>query len=366
MPSRPLSALLLAAACQSPVASETSFGGQGDSTTTTGTSAASSTTTAPDDTTSTSTGTSASPPHGSSTTADSTDTLPAVFDLGTDHDLGSPAPAGCQGKVDLLFVIARMGTLAPNLQSRLIAAFPHFMGALKQRFSDFDPHIMVIDGDEGWGFDDCNEECTPDGCEYDPSYPCDKLDLVTWCDRAIGAGTVFNAGGDASNKPCNISSGKRFLTRDQPEMNATFACIAQVGVSGYARLGDALMYASTSQLSGPGGCNDKFFREDALLMVIFVGGSDVEGANPFSQGTPGQWTEAVLNVKHGDYGSVVMLAIGTSAPDCPWWGDRICTLANGFPYHHVADARVTSYIPAFDAATELVDQACAAFIPPPA
>lgn len=360
MPLRPRLALLLATACQSPPASETSFGGQGD-TTTAATTAADTTHSVADDTSSTSTGSStgALPADSSTTTAGSTD--PAIFDLGTDHDLGSPAPAGCQGKVDLLFVVARDGWVDEG-QKQLIAAFPPLMARLGDTFADFDPHVMVVNSEPFWGDPSCNDDCDQQVCE-DIGYPCDKLGLVTWCDRAMGAGTVFNAGDHAANKPCKIANGRRFLTREQPDLAATFACIAQVGGSGYGDMGDAIMNAMTSQLSGPGGCNDKFFRKDALLLITFIGGADMQGID--SKGTPEQWTEAVLDAKQGDYGSVVMLSIGISEPDCPWWGDRICTLANGFPYHHVADAKATNYTPAFEAAAALVHEACTAFIPPP-
>ena len=359
MPPRPLLALLLAAACQAPQTSDTGFGSTPEPTAA-ATSDTTGTSTPPADTTTPEPGTSTTSTSSSDSTAG--ETIDSIFDLGTPQDLGNPSPAGCKGKIDFLFVISNESVMK-EIQPRIIAAFPDFIATIQTKFADFDYHIMVVDTDDSWGLDQCNEECTPQGCTYVADYPCDDLDLVTYCDRLLGSGTVFPAGGQASNKLCPVAGGKRFLTRQQPDLPETFACVARVGVSGSGKVGDALAASLSHQLSGPGGCNDDFLRDDALLMVTLLGDHDLEDSPCCSTGTPDEWAKAVLDAKHGDSESIVMLSIGD--PECPWWGDRLCKLVDHFPYHYTGEILDLSYAPAFDKATDLVEEACAGFVPPP-
>ena len=286
-----------------------------------------------------------------SATGDST-TL--VLDVGSTKDVDDPKPPGCQGKIDFLFVISRDGAME-WFQDKLVAAFPGFISTIQAKFADFDFHIMVIDGDAHWGHTPCNQDCTPEGCPWIPDYPCDLLGLVTACDKTMGAGTVFPAGGSASNKPCSIAGGRRYVTPEQPNLSETFACIAKLGVSGYGLLGEAFTAAMQPAINAPGGCNAGFLRDDALLMVTFIGGSDYN-----SKGDPSSWAAAALAAKNDDPNSLVFLEILT--PSCPPQ-DRVCEMVKMFPYFHVADIYADDYSAAFDQATDLVEVACADFIP---
>ncbi|HRI08843.1 MAG TPA: hypothetical protein PKW35_13565 [Nannocystaceae bacterium] len=277
-----------------------------------------------------------------------------LLDVGTDKDVGDNKPPGCQGKIDFLFVVARDGKMK-LVQDKLIAAFPKFIETIEAKFADFDFHIMVVDGDKHWGHTPCNEECTPQGCPYIQDYPCDLIDQVTTCDKTIGAGSVFAAGGYATNTPCSIAGGRRYLTKDQPNLAETFACVARLGISGFDLLGEALVAAMHPTINAPGGCNAGFLRDDALLMVTFIGSYD----QTKSEGDPNTWRDWVLAAK-GDPSAVVMLNIYD--PACPYY-DRICELVQMFPYHHVADFLKDDYGAAFDEATDLVEVACSEFIP---
>ena len=65
----------------------------------------------------------------------------AIPDLGTMPDLGSPLPAGCEGKkIDFLFVISNANTME-FAQKNLLAAFPGFMDAIEAK--DIDDAIAV-------------------------------------------------------------------------------------------------------------------------------------------------------------------------------------------------------------------------------
>jgi hypothetical protein len=349
-------ALLLGAACQLPQVADSGFGGATELTGAPSTGADSS-----------SSGQGSGETTAVATTDVSTGAEPAettqslVLDVGNHADIGDGKPAGCRGKIDFLFVISRDAPMY-TVHTRLIKAFPQFIATIESKFADFDYHIMVIDADESWGLSTCDEKCVDTGtCNAVPGYPCDKLDLVTQCDRMIGAGNVFSAGWQAYNKPCAIAGGKRFLTHTQPDLPETFKCIAQVGNSGRGRLGEALAAAMSTQLGGIGGCNDGFLRDDALLMVSLIGGWDEEGTTTGSAGTPEAWTQAVIDAKNGEPDSVVMLNIGD--PSFPWQ-DRLWQMVNVFRYGLVTDSGDLDYGPAFDAATEMVEEACRGFSPP--
>lgn len=316
----------------------------------------------PETSTSSSTsGTTASGLASTSTSTDTTDTAASTFDLGSPADASDGSPAGCQGKIDFLFVISRDDNMQ-WIQPQLLAASPDFIATIQKKFADFDYHIMVVDGDASWGAYGCNDSCTPEGCAIYDVFPCDQLDLVSFCDELLGAGTVFPAGYNASNRPCGVDGDKRYLTRDQTDLAETFACIAQLGGSGRGWLGEALTAAVSHQLTGPGGCNDGFLRDDALLMVTFIGADwDEEGKPLGSAGTPESWAHAVVDAKHGDPESVVMLNI--LDPTCPPQ-DRTCELARMFHYSHIGSAQALDYGPDFDAATDLVEVACEGFVPP--
>ena len=302
-----------------------------------------------------------------------------MFDAGVQPDF-APSPVGCKGKIDFLFLVSRAGNMKFH-QDQLVVAFPQFIATIEAKFADFDYHIMVVDGDDSWGLDDCTDNCPTLECKVgdeccdvmpcncpqpveigDPccpaaDYPCESLNLVTPCEWVYGSGTALPAGNKASNKPCPIDGGGRYLVKGQQNLPETFACIATVGASGDGRLGQALTAAMQRPINDPGGCNEFFLRDEALLMVTFISTNDDD-----SEGTPTEWAQAVLDAKHGDEQSVVMFNIGFT--ECSE-ADRLCRLAAMFPYHHSIFVGEPEWGPAFDKAASLVETACAGFVPPP-
>ncbi|MBZ5708614.1 hypothetical protein [Nannocystis pusilla] len=277
-----------------------------------------------------------------------------MLDVGTEQDVESPQPAGCKGKIDFLFVISRDQVMAEG-QAKLVAAFPDFVETIETKFAEFDYHIMVVDADNHWGWPTCTAQCPElEGLCGTMDYPCDHAPSA--CDGDMGAGTIFNAGLNAPNKPCELASGRRYIEKGQPELVETFTCLAQVGTSGYNRLGDAVAAAVSSAMTESGACNEGFLRDDALLMVTIIGPPDQD-----SLGKPKEWAQALLDAKHGDADSVVMFRICDAT--CPVY-DAACTLTKYyFPYHHIESLNVPAFGPAFDVATDLVETACSAFIP---
>ena len=323
------------------------------------------------------TGSTSSSASDDSTTASAGDSDPAggsttvILDVGDLPDGGTPQPAGCQGKIDFLFVISRDGDMGKVLEGygtiheRLVAAIPKFFATIEAKFADFDYHILVTDGDPYWGSSYCNMECPgpfTDWCQPGDAYPCEMVGNLPACELTWGAGAVFNAGWLAPNKPCDIAGGRRYLTKDQPNLAETFACIAQVGASGLYLLGQALVAAVGPELNGPGGCNDGFLRDDALLVVTLVT-NDLDND---SEGTPSSWAQAVFDAKGGDPNSIVMFFVGPPSLEyCedPPWENWLCEMFNEFPHRVAVSALAKDYGPAFDAATDLVAEVCASFIP---
>jgi hypothetical protein len=213
---------------------------------------------------------------------------------------------------------------------------------------------------QGPGPDNKGEPC----CEIE-DYPCDKLDLVTPCDTTFGAGEVFPAGGFASNMPCPIDGGRRYMVKGQTDLHDTFACAAKVGASGDGKLGQALTAAMQHDMNFDAwGCNLGFLRDDALLMVTLIQANpDEGGGGPDSEGYAEDWAKAVLDAKHGDPESVVMLNFGRKDPVCMDY-DELCKMVKMFPYWLIEYILVDDFGPAFDAATSRVETACAEFVPP--
>ena len=294
--------------------------------------------------------------HASSGGGSSTGPL---LDVGSKNDLEPSQPAGCKGKIDFLFVISGQTSMS-DIQAQLVDAFPKFIDTIQGKFADFDYHIMVVDGDPFWGQLGCNENCS-DKCKA-VGYPCAAIDTITACDQTWGGGVVFNAGSLAANKRCDIPDGRRYLIKGDPALKETFACMAQVGESGYDALGAAFAAAMSPEMNGPGGCNEGFLRDDALLFVTFVSVTPDDD----SPGTPQDWAAAALAAKHDDPDAIVMFGIlfqNTQEWCATSKNNRVCQLIRQFPRWSSIDCFEPDYGPGFEVATDMIEEACADFIP---
>jgi len=312
----------------------------------------------------------------SGSSSDASTTL--VNDVGWDTEVSDTKPLGCKGKIDFLFVMSGEYKFGAA-QAQMIDAFPKFISTIEAKFADFDYHIMVVEADDSWGDDACDELCGQPECKIgDPccppslpgevgescscvdwvDYPCDLLDQVTACDDTIGAGIVFPAGRGSSNKPCKIANGRRYMTNEEPDLLETFACVAQTGVWDDSQVGDALVAAVGPEINAPGGCNEGFLRDDALLMMTLVTRT-VDHSKKVIY--PWDWYDAVVAAKNGDPSSVIALVIGNA--ECPFPEDYSCQLAKMFEHHVIVEIDEPDYGPAFDTATDLVAVACEDFIP---
>lgn len=328
---------------------------------------------------------------GSSTGTDTTSTGPAddsagssgssttglLRDVGSAMDFGPVQPPGCKGKVDVLFVISRLGTMVTE-QEQLLASFPGFIDTIEQTLAGFDVHIMTANPDGIWpGFGYCeggDGQCSdywPTCGPYAKDYDCKTYkDLVTECDKVLGAGLTFNAGGYAANKLCDLHGGHRYIVGDDPDMAGAFECIAKVGASGVdPPLGDAMIAALSSKLNGPKGCNEGFLREDALLFVVLISDFEDEASKSYAK----TQYEAIVEAK-GNASAVVMLAIvarpypedGILEPGCNYDSDNkgnFQDLLAKFPYSVKGDTCAPTYAPFFDEAAAKIGEACGSFVP---
>lgn len=293
--------------------------------------------------------------------------------MGVQPDFGPGLPEGCKGKIDLLFVIARNGTMLTE-QQQLLASLPGFIKTIEETFADFDTHTIVANPDGLWSgefcesFNQCgkNGNCGPNAMEYQ----CYSDYMVEPCDITLGAGLLYNAGPFATNHICELYGGRRYIIPGQPNLAEAFTCIAKIGVtSPISPLGDALVAAVSDKINGAGGCNEGFLRKDALLVVTLI--TDHEDED--SKTSPAAWYDAVVAAKGGDPNAVVALAI-TPQPFVDEWLPN-CTyndlgyplkfedLIEMFPYHAEGDPCAATYAPFFADAVSLVAEACDSYIP---
>ena len=296
-----------------------------------------------------------------------------LLDLGSSPDFGPDKPLGCQGKIDFLFVITREGNMHLE-QARLAASFPGFIATIEAMFPGFDTHIMVANPDGTWPGWGCEEDLCKNDAPYcgdnGKDYACGptSYEQITECDETLGAGILFNAGPYATNTPCTLQGGHRYITRDEPDPLAALECIARVGTYGTnPPLIKAMITALSPELNGPEGCNEGFLRDDALLFVTFI----TDHEDEVSGGMSWFWYKELVKAKHGDPNAIITLAVINQTqmepnPTCiadSNDADPVRDLIKMFPYHVEGDICALSYAPYFAAAAELVGEACENFIP---
>jgi hypothetical protein len=309
--------------------------------------------------------TDASGSDGSS--ADGLDSLDDGVDA-TGADDGLIPDDGCR-KVDFLFVIDNSVSME-NEQTALVEAFPGFMDTIQSTLPDnSDYHVMVADTDE-WGR--CDTANPWSG--YDPgSDTCNGYTNQTVfeeCDRTLGAGVVHPAGQYASNMLCPLQGGHRYIESGEPDLGAAFSCTAQVGVAGHPaeRPMDAMVAALAPGINAPGGCNEGFLRDDALLVVTFMS----DDPNYEDADGPQQWYDAVVQAKLGDPSAVVVLGLTPAWDGCqdgkgPPKGEHWAEFLGHFDDHGIHGnvcGTAQDYVDFFQMAVSTIAQACNEYIPP--
>jgi hypothetical protein len=263
-------------------------------------------------------GTTAAPTTGpdttgepATTTGDVPGTTTAPADMTTPATTLTTGPDACD-RVDFLFVIDNSISMEPE-QTALTAAFPAFIDTIKAKVEAQDYHIMVVDTDE-WGV--CTEyQCNKSGKKNEA---CNKYICNTEfeaCDSTLGAGVIHPAGVGSSDQKCEVMGGNRYLLSEDPQLTGNFECVATVGLAGHTdeRPMDALVAALQPDINAPGGCNDGFLRDDAILVITMIT-DDYEKAD---QITASDAYNAVISAKGGDLDRTVVLGMIPDSDQCP-------------------------------------------------
>jgi len=259
----------------------------------------------------------------------------------------------CQ-KIDFLFVIDNSGSMSDE-QERLIDGFPGFIEGIEESIEQYDYHLMVV--------------------TVDTEPP---LLSNSACDEQFGAGRVSAASG----QPCGIGGGDgdgahRYADADSEDLSEVFECVAEVGTegSGHEMPIWSMAQALTEQ-TFPGGCNEGFLRDDAILVVTVI--TDEEDDEDFdSPGGPEIWKDVLVSAKHGDEDAIVMLGLlgdtglddgvcepfdngGQGAQDAP----RLREFVDSFSRGSWTSVCRGDYAPFFNQAVADIGEACLEFDPP--
>jgi len=283
---------------------------------------------------------------------------------------GASGDDGCD-KVDFMFVIDNSVSMQEE-QAALISSFPTFMQTIQTTLNaNSDHHIMVVDTD-------AVTRCTPDNCstglegaqqhciDAAGGYACNTT--FEACDNVLGAGVVHPAGNGASNTPCDLFGGGRYVIEGEPTLTDTFACMATVGLAGHPaeRPMDAMVAALSPEINGAGGCNEGFLRDDAILVITFIS----DDPNYEDAGEPADWYDAVVAAKNGDPSAVAVLGLtpsfagcqeGKGPPKGSHWSEFVGLWGDHGIEASVCDA---DYGSLFADAVAIIDETCDEFEPP--
>ncbi len=270
---------------------------------------------------------------------------------------------GCK-KVDILFVIDNSGSMADE-QANLAASVPGFITAMQEELAETDGyHIGVV---------------TSDTYIYDIS--CSPL--------SIGNLVTETGGTDASGGFCApYSSGLRYMT-EQDNLPDKFGCAARVGTAGDGdeKPMQAMITALTPPLTDEAACNEGFLRDDALLVVVVITDEEddhetmQEACNmtalPGSDGEPGTWFDAMVDIKGKESNIVMVSLVGPDAEAgamCPALdkcnggiegaevADRILEFTRMFTFGFVGPV-CDDYGPIFQESISVIKDACDEFDP---
>lgn len=293
-----------------------------------------------------------------------------MFDVGGDGGTAETGTVeGCQ-KIDFLFAIDNSGSMYDK-QQRLLDAFPGFIDAIRNDVQGQDHHIMVVDSDERptVGY------CEVPGC---PMTFCDGYACQSWdslglgpCDETLGAGVVAPHGGSASNMDCGFPPSRRFLTDADADLDAKFACAAQVGQSGNGSELPitAAVTALSDELQMPGACNEGFLRDDAVLVLTFISDDPPSAAlDDATIGVAQDWYDALVAAKGGNADAIVvaglMLYDDTSCHAFNVPTPPFIELVDLFGDHGVkASVCELDYAAVFAEAVAIIDETCDDFGP---
>jgi len=274
----------------------------------------------------------------SSGPADDSETKgPPIFDLGV-PDMPPSMDDGCS-KVDFLFVIDNSSSMAPY-QVNLVSNFPAFIDGIQATLDSVDSYQVGV--------------ITTDAYTYN----------VAGCQVLSGL-VVQTGGSQSSNMMCGpYDDGFNFMTQND-DLATSFSCAATVGSggSGNEQPQSALVGAVQRIHGGNGECNEGFIRDDALLVIVYMGNE-----NDNSPTTPMASYDAVVEAKLDLPENVVVISI-TDFPGNPCGGFGGSVEMTNFTMlwgenGYLVPFCEPDYGPYFDQAINLIDVACENYTPP--
>lgn len=224
------------------------------------------------------------------------------FDMGSTPEPEEDKKDRCD--MDFLFVIDNSASMG-DIQKAISSSVPDFIDTVQTRIPDLEAyHIGVISTDEGF----FNNTADVDKC------------------RTLGGLTIRTL--DLSRRPAEsvcipYANKKNFISNDD-SLQDKFKCAAELGANGNGneRPMDALLASFSDELTKPGACNEGFFREKAILVVVIITDEEddpriAENGNPGgSKGDPKDWHKALTEFKKKGSDSLVVLSlVGTPEPN---------------------------------------------------
>lgn len=308
-------------------------------------------------------GTEAESSTGSTSDTDDSDTDASNTDSSDDPIFDFALPdaatesAGCEA-VDFLFVVDDSSSMSEH-QQNLIANVPAFVSGIEATLEQVDSfQVGVVATDPYSG--------NPGQCILLGA-------LVT---------STEDQGPNSSNMVCGpYAEGFNYMTQAD-DLGEAFGCAAEVGTmgNGFERPMEAMVETLGQSLDVPGGCNEGFLRDDALLVIVVItdeydGPGDPEAMNPArdpptSTGTPQTWYDAVVDAKGGipqnatalvitnyDDGPCPPADLGHDGMNLVEWVEQFGD--NGF----LGGICEPDYGPMFEDATAVIQTACDNFVP---
>lgn len=236
-------------------------------------------------------------------------------------------------EVDFLFVVDNSGSMRDN-QAKLVANYDVFIDGIVETIDRLESiHVGVVTTD----------------AYASNLYPCNEL-----------GGLVLNTGGkDSSNRKCGpYADGDNFMT-EADNLDVKFRCAARVGTEGSGKESSlqAAISAVTPPMTQPGGCNEGFVRDGALLVLVIISDEDVDIDPLFAAGS-------LVEAKHGDLDSIVV--VGLANPETGECGEvfdeqiarGLTGFAASFPHGFVGPICASDYSEVFAQAVDVVRGAC--------
>ena len=182
---------------------------------------------------------------------------------------------------------------------------------------------------------------------------------------------MFPAGTGSANRRCDFFGGHRYIVGEDPKFEESFGCMTQAGMDGASPApAESMVKALSPEFNDPGGCNDGFLRDDALLVVTIL--SDVYDQD--SQGTVESWIAALREAKHGDEDAFAVLVLTTDVDVGYWqlclpdqWNmnkNRLRLLVEGIEHGFIGSICEETYTPFFEDTVAEVVELCDGLVIP--